>query len=305
MQGKDVGLLIVQPDLRVSFNFPLTIQRTRLSSVLLDPGAAEASRGPAHCIDTTGDEMAEQRIPIWLSVARFVRAIRLFATSSVGAQARWMFVALVAFLFLSNGLNVVNSYVNRHFMTAITDLDQADFARQAFFYIGVFAASTVVAVLSSFTEQRLDLLWREFVTRRSTERFLDHGTYYRVEMSRLVANPDERITDDVRSFTTTTVSFVLMLLNSSFTIVAFSGVLWSISPRLFLVAVLYAALGSLMSILLGRPLIRLNYDQLDKEANFRSGLIHVRQHAEEIRVSSAETGHCPGDQLPADHRGQP
>jgi putative ATP-binding cassette transporter len=235
--------------------------------------------------------MAEQRIPIWLSVARFVRAIRLFATSSVGAQARWMFVALVAFLFLSNGLNVVNSYVNRHFMTAITDLDQADFARQAFFYIGVFAASTVVAVLSSFTEQRLDLLWREFVTRRSTERYLAHGTYYRLEMSQAVANPDERITEDVHSFTTTTVSFVLMLLNSSFTIVAFSGVLWSISPLLLLVAVLYAAFGSLMSILLGRPLIRLNYDQLDKEANFRSGLIHVRQNAEEIKVASTEARH--------------
>jgi putative ATP-binding cassette transporter len=235
--------------------------------------------------------MAEQRIPIWLSAARFGRAIRFFATSSVGSQARWMFVALVTFLFLSNGLNVVNSYVNRHFMTAITDRDQAEFARQAFFYIGVFAASTVVAVLSSFTEQRLDLLWREFVTRRSTERYMARGTYYRLEMSRSVANPDERITDDVHSFTTTTVSFVLMLLNSSFTIVAFSGVLWSISPLLFLVAVLYAAIGSLMSILLGRPLIRLNYDQLDREANFRSGLIHVRQNAEEIKVAGAEARH--------------
>ncbi|MFZ0726658.1 MAG: hypothetical protein WAM61_12795 [Desulfobacterales bacterium] len=109
--------------------------------------------------------MAEQRIPIWLSIARFVREIRLFATSSVGSRARWMLAALVIFLFIINGLNVVNSYVNRHFMTAIADRDYAEFARQALFYIGVFAASTLVSVLSSFTEQRLDLLWREFITR--------------------------------------------------------------------------------------------------------------------------------------------
>jgi putative ATP-binding cassette transporter len=235
--------------------------------------------------------MTEQRVPTLLSAARVARAIGVFATSGVGSPARWMLAALVAFLFISNGLNVVNSYVNRNFMTAITDRDHAEFARQAIFYIGVFGASTFVSVLSSFTEQRLGLLWREFVTRRYTERFLAHGTYYRLEVSQAVANPDERITDDVHSFTTTTVSFVLMLLNSSFTIVAFSGVLWSISPLLFLVAVLYAAFGSLMSILLGRPLIRLNYDQLDKEANFRSGLIHVRENAEEINVASAETRH--------------
>ena len=79
-----------------------------------------------------------------------------------------------------------------------------------------------------------------------------------------------------------------MVLNSSFTIVAFSGVLWLISPLLFMVAVLYAAGGSLMTILLGRTLVRLDYDQLDKEANFRAGLIHVRENAEAIRLAGGE-----------------
>ena len=76
-----------------------------------------------------------------------------------------------------------------------------------------------------------------------------------------------------------------MALNSAFTIVAFSEVLWTISPLLFGVAVLYAASGSFFTIVLGRPLIRLNYDQLDKEASFRSGLIHVRDNAETIRLA--------------------
>ncbi len=79
-----------------------------------------------------------------------------------------------------------------------------------------------------------------------------------------------------------------MLLNSSFTIMAFSGVLWAISPLLFVLAVLYAACGSLATIVLGRPLIRLNHDQLDKEASFRSALIHVRENAESIMGSHGE-----------------
>ena len=63
---------------------------------------------------------------------------------------------------------------------------------------------------------------------------------------------------------------------------AFSGVLWSISRLLFVVAVGYAALGSLCAVVLGRPLVRLNYDQADREANFRNELVHVRQNAESV-----------------------
>lgn len=51
---------------------------------------------------------------------------------------------------------------------------------------------------------------------------------------------------------------------------------------------LYAAGGSLLTFMLGRPLIRLNYDQLDKEASFRSGLIHVRDNADAIMATRGE-----------------
>ncbi|WP_342237460.1 ABC transporter ATP-binding protein/permease [Inquilinus sp. OTU3971] len=208
--------------------------------------------------------------------------------SEVGSKARLLFACLVALLCGVNGLNVVNSYVGRNFMTAITDRNMAEFVRQAVFYIGVFAASTVVAVIARFAEERLGLLWREFVTRRAIEFYLANAAYYRLDVSGGLANPDQRIAEDIRAFTTTTLSFVLMWLNGTFTIVAFSGVLWSISPLLFVVAVLYAACGSYLTIILGRPLIKLNYDQLDKEASFRSGLIHVQQNAESVMLARRE-----------------
>ena len=81
-----------------------------------------------------------------------------------------------------------------------------------------------------------------------------------------------------------------MMLNGSFTVIAFSGVLWSISPELFVVSVCYAATGSYLTIRFGRSLIRLNYDQLDKEANFRSSLIYLRANAESVALSRRE-GH--------------
>jgi vitamin B12/bleomycin/antimicrobial peptide transport system ATP-binding/permease protein len=217
----------------------------------------------------------------------FLHAIRVFATSHVGWKARWSLIGLVAFLFAINGMNVINSYVGRDFMTAIAERNRPEFIRQAWFYIGVFAVSTVLSVTSRFMEERLALLWRDFLTRRSIDRYLAEGAFYRLDVSHILANPDQRISEDTRSFTSTTLSFVLMILNSSFTVFAFAGVLWTISPLLFVVAVLYAGSGSLTTILLGRPLIRLNYDQLDKEANFRSGLIHVRENAEAVLLSGS------------------
>lgn len=133
-------------------------------------------------------------------------------------------------------------------------------------------------------------MWRGWLTGRAVDLYLANGAYHRLGATGEIANPDQSIAEDVKVYTVTTLSFVLMLLNSSFTIVAFSEVLWTISPLLFIVAVLYAALGSYVTITVGRPLVRLNYDQLDKEAGFRFGLVLVRENAEAIRLSHSEGG---------------
>jgi putative ATP-binding cassette transporter len=209
-------------------------------------------------------------------------------SSDVGWKVKLMFAGIVVLLCGVSGLNVANSYVGRNFMTSIADRNKDEFIRQALFYIGVFGASTVVAVTVRFAEERLGLLWREFLTRRSVRLYLTNGTYYRLDVSKELTHPDQRIAEDTRAFAVTTLSFVLMALNSSFTIVSFSGVIWSISPLLFAVAVMYVACGSYLTIVLGRPLIKLNSNQLDKEASFRSDLIHVRENAESIMLARRE-----------------
>jgi putative ATP-binding cassette transporter len=222
---------------------------------------------------------------------RFIGTIKHFAASgATGRKAKWLFALLILFMFAINGLNVVNSYIGRYFMTAIENRNRFEFIRQALFYLGVFAASTVVAVIYRYIEERLGLLWREWATRWTLMDYANHRVYFRIKQQGEIGNPDQRIADDIRTFTVTTLSFLLMILNGSFTVIAFSGVLWIISPELFLVAVGYALAGSYLTFSLGRPLIRLNYDQLDKEANFRSSLIHLRSNAESVALSRRE-GH--------------
>ncbi len=235
--------------------------------------------------------MSAKRVPIdrqtWV---RFSQSVRDLLNSEVGTEAKIRFALLVTLLFGISGLNVVNSYVGRDFMTAIADRQMADFIWLAFLYIGVFAASTVVSVFNRFTEESLGLLWRRWFTGKIVSNYLSERTYFYLDASdnKEIANPDQRIADDIRTFTQTTLSFVTMILNGSITVLAFAGVLWSISPLLFVISVLYAAGGSFLTILFGRPLVRLNYDQLDKEANFRADLIHVRENAESVALLARE-----------------
>ena len=164
----------------------------------------------------------------------FTHWVKIFLTAEqVGGKAKWLIALLIAFLLGINALNVLNSYVGRDFMTAIEDRNRAGFILMALVYIGVFAASTLVAGIYRYTEERLGLLWREWATRRTILVYANNRVYYRLKMAGEIENPDQRIAEDIRAFTSTTISFVLMLLNGTLTVIAFSGVLWSISPQLF------------------------------------------------------------------------
>ena len=219
---------------------------------------------------------------------RFYATIRMLVKSKQGPQATMFAGTLVLLMVAINGLNVLNSYVGRDFMSAIENKNLSAFERQALYYVAVFHASTVVVVFYRFTEERLGILWRVQLTRHLTDAYMNDRTYYRLDSASGVANPDQRIADDVRAFTTTTLSFLLLIINGSLTAVSFSAVLWRISPFLFGIAVIYAVCGSVLTIFLGKPLIRLNYHQLDMEANFRADLIHVRENSESIALAHRE-----------------
>jgi putative ATP-binding cassette transporter len=208
--------------------------------------------------------------------------------SDVGRQAAGWFALLLAMLISFNALNVVNSYVGRDFMTAVADRRYQRYITYALLYLAVFAGSTVVGVFSRFSEERLRLLWRAWMTQILINGYLSGYTYYRLQAREEVDNPDQRITDDVKVYTQTTLSFFILSLNSTITSLAFLGVLWSITPVLVFVAIVYAAAGTTVTIFLGRRLVRLNNLQLKLEADLRYHLIQVREDAETIATMGVE-----------------
>src|SRR6478752_429487 len=167
---------------------------------------------------------------------RLLGSVAMFLRSPAGGKARWLLGGLLLLMFCINGMNVANSYVGRYFMSAIEGREMGGFVKYAWLYVGVFAASTLVGVLFRFTEERLGLLWRDWLTRRITSAYIDNRVYLNLTGEDGVTNPDQRMTEDVRQLTTTTLSFLLMILNGSLAAISFSGVLWTISPLLFVSA---------------------------------------------------------------------
>src|SRR5439155_10804097 len=124
------------------------------------------------------------------------------------------FAVLVGLLIAVSVLNVLTSDVSGDFMSALAKRQVDQFRYEAFLYIGMFAVTTVVVVFARYLEERLGLLLREGLTHHLIGRYLAYHAYHRLTRRPDIDNPDQRITEDVKNFTTSALSFALILLNA-------------------------------------------------------------------------------------------
>jgi putative ATP-binding cassette transporter len=131
--------------------------------------------------------------------------------------------------------------------------------------------------------------WRRWLTGRFLDGYLAGRKYYQLGSNGEVDNPDQRISEDINTFTGRSIHFLLIFLGSIMQLVAFSAVLWSISHLLVGVLAVYALVGTVVALwVFGNPLIHLNFLQLRREADFRFSLMRLREKAESIAFYRGE-----------------
>lgn len=141
--------------------------------------------------------------------------------------------------------------------------------------------------------------WRRWLTHRFLDGYLGERKYYELGTGSDIDNPDQRISEDINTFTGRSTHFLLIFLGSLMQLVAFSAVLWSISKVLVAFLAVYALVGTFGALyLFGAPLIRLNFWQIRREADFRFGLMRLRENAESIAFYRGE----PQERAQIDHR---
>ncbi len=231
------------------------------------------------------------------------------------SEERWPargLLALVVFLNLALvGMSVLLSYWNREFFNALQE-KRADAFWQLLFwwqdtdsgpmpgFVFVAALYILIAVYQLYLRQALQIRWRRWLTREYLQDWLADRAYYRIALTDPgTDNPDQRIAEDLRDFVDSTLALGLGLLRSIVTLFSFILVLWGLSGSFTLfgieipgymvwVALVYSVIGTLLAHWIGRPLIRLNFNQQKVEADFRYALVRFRDNAEGIALHGGE-----------------
>ena len=140
-----------------------------------------------------------------------------------------------------------------------------------------------------FVRDTLGIHWRRWLTNRFLGRYFSQRNFYELNSNAGIDNPDQRVAEDIATFTQRSLYFLLVIISSTLQLVAFSNVLWSISHELVYFLVLYAVTGTLVVVFVfGQRLMQLNFNQLRREADFRFGLVRVRENAESIAFYRGE-----------------
>ncbi|MDC3009963.1 ABC transporter ATP-binding protein/permease [Synechococcus sp. AH-736-G20] len=229
--------------------------------------------------------------------ALFVLGAVVFA--SVRGQLRhrrwlpWLFLGLIILMLLSvNGINAGITFLARDLTNALIARDGDASYRNLWIYGACFAVALPIRSLQFYFTQKLGLFWREWLSLSLVDDYLRDRAYYVLnpndEAATNVDNPDQRISEDVRDFTAQALGFALNIFDSILTFSLNILILYSVSEGLTFALLAYASGVSVLMIVAGRKLVRLNNFQLRFEADYRYGLVRVRDNAESIAFYAGE-----------------
>lgn len=213
----------------------------------------------------------------------------LFGRHLLPRRGAWILLAVVLLLSLSvTGINVAFSYIGNYFTNALVKKNQDMAYLFVTVYFSGFCVGIPIVAMYKYVQDYLGMRWREWMTHQFMSNYFQNRMYYEIEAQGQIDNPDQRIMEDIRSFTRTSLLFLLILLGSLMDLISFSGILWSKSALLVGVVLAYSIVGTGLTALISRRLVRLNFNQLRFEADFRYSLVHTRDNAESIAFYQGE-----------------
>ena len=232
------------------------------------------------------------------------------------SEERWaacgMLGSIIAMNLMMVGGDVVLNNWHRVFYNSLQEKDWGGFISlmlawrqtdEGFMpgFLPIVAVYVLIAIYSTYLTQILQMRWRRWMVERMTADYLGGRAFYTMGATghANADNPDQRIADDTNLFVDKTLSLGLDLLSKVVSFFSFSVILWSLSSTLTVLGVnipgfllwaslLYAAIGTLLTHLVGRRLVGLEFNQQRAEANFRFALARLRENTEGVALMGGE-----------------
>lgn len=220
---------------------------------------------------------------------RFVTIAKPYWTGDAKWQAGGLLFALLFLLLASTAFSVWLNQQLGESTSALAARDSGRFWQAISICVVIMLFSVPVSALFYFVRDKLSLEWRRWLTHIFIESYFNNRAFYKLAGDEEIDNPDQRISDDIESFTRNSLYFLLIIIEQSLQLIAFAGVLWYISRELVFFLLIYAVVGTVVTtVLFGKALIGLNYFQLQREGDFRYRLVRIRENAESIALYRGE-----------------
>jgi len=205
-------------------------------------------------------------------------------------RARGLLLAVVLLSLGYTGLSVLLNNKRGVLISALSAHDEARFWQTILIFTGTLIVYAPLYAGYVYLRDRLGVEWRQWLTSYLIDRYFQDRAFYNLNYAEAnIDNPDQRIAEDIKNFTHESLTLLLAVVDSLLAIGAFASVLWGISQPLILFLVVYASIGTLITVgVFGKPLMRLNFERLKTEADFRFSLVRVRENAEAIAFYQGE-----------------
>ena len=219
-------------------------------------------------------------------------------------KAFWLLTCIIALTFGVVFMLVQLNTWNNSFYSALQNYDAEKISSELIHFSWLAAIYIILAVYSYYLQQTLILHWRRWLTTRFIDIWLQNKTYYNLQMfGKDTDNPDQRISEDVRQFVEMTLGFAIGILKSLCTFISFVFILyqlsgplsfsfmgktWTIHGYMLWASLLYSILGTYITHVVGRKLVKLNFIQQRYEADFRFSMIRLRESAESVAFYRGE-----------------
>lgn len=239
----------------------------------------------------------------------FLRMLRILA-GVFRLPGRWcaagLVLALAAITIAEVALALRLASWNADFFNLIEKKDVAGLPAQVWILFAIVGAIMALQASSLESKMRLQIRLRSYLTARVRDRWMAEGRHYRLRyMGGEHANEDGRIAEDIRVVSEMVVEFATSLLYATTQLVLFAGVLWLYSGPLRIaigsvaivipghmvfVALAYAGIGALVTLVIGHPLVRALDRRQTAEADYRASLVNSMSHSPAIALTGAESG---------------
>ena len=220
--------------------------------------------------------------------SQFWRLVKPYFFSKEKWGARGLFALVMLLMLGFNAFGIIRSFVLRDLMTAITEKHVSDFYTSGLMLLGLFVLFTPIMTFFLYSQNLLQLHWRRWLTNHFLKKYFSQQAFYKIKFNDQIDNPDQRIAEDLNTFIRQNIDLSGLLLTHSITIISFSGILFSIDKSLALIVILLSILRTVVTILIGKKLSELRFNQLQREADFRYNLFHVRDNSESIAFYRGE-----------------